>query len=95
MLEKKWIQKRRRLIIKIKNLKSNKSKVIKRLDFEEGILSDKDKIAPAYISIENPKYIEIDNLYYGGLIVTNYYREQTDIILKSLIETNINMMKNI
>ncbi len=41
--------------------------------------------------MENPKYIEIDNLYYGGLIVTNYYREQTDILLKSLIETNINM----
>ena len=41
--------------------------------------------------MENPKYLEIDNLYYGGLIVTNYYREQTDILLKSLIETNINM----
>ena len=41
--------------------------------------------------MENPKYIEIDNLYYGGLIVTNYYREQTDLLLKNLIETNINM----
>lgn len=30
-------------------------------------------------------------MYYAGLIVVNYYREQTDIILKSLIETNINM----
>lgn len=57
----------------------------------EGIISDKDKIAPSYINMENPKYIEIDNLYYGCLIVTNYYREQTDILLKNLIETNINM----
>ena len=41
--------------------------------------------------MQNPKYIEIDNLFYAGLIVVNYYREQTDIILKTLIETNINM----
>lgn len=61
------------------------------MEFISGLVSDKDKIAPAYINLENPKYIEIDNLYYGGLIVVNYYREQTDILLKSLIETNINM----
>ena len=30
-------------------------------------------------------------MYYAGLIVTNYYREQSEIILKSLVETNINM----
>ncbi len=41
--------------------------------------------------MENPKYLEIDNLYYSGLIVVNYYREQTDILLKTLIETNIDM----
>ena len=41
--------------------------------------------------MQNPKYIEIDNLYYAGLIVTNYYREQQEILLKNLIETNINM----
>ena len=57
----------------------------------EGSISDKDRIAPTYINLENPKYIEIDNLYYGGLMVVNYYREQTDILLKTLIETNINM----
>ncbi len=61
------------------------------MEFISGTISDKDKIAPAYINLENPKYIEIDNLYYAGLIVVNYYREQTDILLKSLIETNINM----
>lgn len=41
--------------------------------------------------MQNPKFIEINNLYYSGLIVVNYYREQTDILLKTLIETNINM----
>ena len=48
-------------------------------------------ISPAYINNQNPKYLEIDNLYYSSLIVVNYYREQTDLLLKNLIETNINM----
>lgn len=41
--------------------------------------------------MQNPKYFEVDNLYYSSLIVVNYYREQTDLLLKNLIETNINM----
>ena len=41
--------------------------------------------------MKNPKYIEIDDLYYSTLIVVNYYREQTDLLLKNLIETNLNM----
>ena len=41
--------------------------------------------------MQNPKYLEIDNLYYSSLIVVNYYREQTDLLLKNLIETNLNM----
>ena len=57
----------------------------------EGVIDKKDEISPAYINMQNPKYLEIDNLYYGGLIVVDYYREQTDIILKTLVETNINM----
>ena len=56
-----------------------------------GAISMKDEISPAYINLKNPKYIEIDNMYYAGLIIVNYYREQEDLILKSLIETNINM----
>lgn len=56
-----------------------------------GSINNKDIISPAYINIQNPKYIEIDNLYFAGLIIVDYYREQTDILLKSLIETNINM----
>ena len=59
--------------------------------FINGIFSKKDSISPAYINMQNPKYFEVDNLYYSSLIVVNYYREQTDLLLKNLIETNINM----
>ena len=51
----------------------------------------KDEICPSYINVQNPKYLEIDNLYYSGLIIVNYYREQTDLLLKTLVDTNINM----
>ena len=60
-------------------------------NFYDGTVDEKDKISPSYINMQNPKYLEIDDLFYAGLIVVNYYREQTDILLKSLIETNINM----
>ena len=30
-------------------------------------------------------------MYYSGIIIVDYYREQTDIILKSIIESNINV----
>ena len=33
----------------------------------------------------------MDNKFYQGIIIVNYYREQQDILLKSLIESNINM----
>ena len=56
-----------------------------------GITKLEEEIYPAYINLKNSKYIEIDNLYYAGLICIDYYREQTDLILKTLIETNINM----
>lgn len=75
---------------KIENL-LNKKKKEKYDNFFEGSIDKKDIVSPAYINMQNPKYIEIDNLYYAGLIVVDYYREQTDIILKTLIETNINM----
>ena len=46
----------------------------------EGIFTKKDEISPAYISTKNPKNIEIDNLYYSGIIIVNYNRENTEII---------------
>ena len=66
-------------------------KEAKKENIFSGAISMQDEISPAYINLKNPKYIEIDNMYYAGLIVVNYYREQEDLILKSLIETNINM----
>ena len=64
---------------------------IEKFNFISGTKNIQDKISPAYINLKNPKYLEIDNMYYSGLIVVNYYREQEEIILKTLIETNINM----
>ena len=61
------------------------------LEFLKGIYGEKDYLSPAYINLTNPKYIEIDDTYYTTLIVTNYFREQTDLILKSIIDTNINL----
>ena len=76
---------------KLNNKINNNLKNNKKNNFLEGTINEKDIISPAYINLKNPKYIEIDNLFYGGLIVVNYYREQEELILKSLIETNINM----
>ena len=76
---------------KIKNIFKKEKKEIKESSFYDGTTNVKDDIAPAYINLSNPKYIEIDNFFYGGLIVTNYYREQNDILLKTLLDTNINM----
>ena len=66
-------------------------KEIEREDFTLGTVNTKDIISPSYINMQNPKYIEIDNIYYSGLLIVNYYREQEELILKNLIETNINM----
>ena len=74
----------------IKNL-FNKEIEKKKISFLDGSVNIKDEIAPSYINIKNPKYLEIDNLFFSGLIVVNYYREQNDILLKTLLDTNINM----
>jgi len=65
-----------------------KNKIIKKI---EGIFTKKDEITPAYINTNNPKYIEIDNIYYSGLIIVNYNRENIELILKKIIDENINM----
>ena len=63
----------------------------KKINNIEGSINLEDKIAPAYINTKNPKWVEVDNLYYSGLIIVNYNREYQDIILKNLIENNINL----
>ena len=69
-------------------MKKNKKE---KIEFYEGCFSVKDIISPSYINITNPKYIEIDNVYYSGLIISNYYRKYTDLILKKLMDTNCNI----
>ena len=60
-------------------------------NIELGSFSYKDYISGSYINNKNPRYFEIDNTYYSSLIVVNYYREYNDLILKNLLELNINM----
>ncbi len=55
------------------------------------MFSDIDYITPTYINLNNPKFIEIDEMFFSCLLCVNYYREQTDLILKNLIDTNINI----
>ena len=77
--------------VRIKN-KTNKKIVNEtKMDFMDGIFEYKDYIAPSYINLNNPKFMEIDEIYYSTLIAVNYYREQEDLILKRLVDTNINM----
>ena len=54
-------------------------------------INDEDIISPAYINLKNPKFLEIDNIYYSGIFIANYNREQENILLQQLIQTNINM----
>ena len=57
----------------------------------EGSIKEIDKIYPTYINLNNPKYIEIDETYYSGIIINNYNREYEELILKDLINSNLNI----
>ena len=82
--------KNNKIIKKINNkIKNNKEKNNQKIN--NGFFSEKDFISPTYINLKNPKYLEIDEYFYSGIIIVNYYREYNELILKSLIETNINM----
>ena len=74
-------------------MKINTKKIINKkiTNIIEGKFTKKDEISPAYISNINPQNIEIDNIYYSGIIIVNYNRENIDLILKKIIDTNINM----
>ena len=53
-----------------------------------GTFNLKDYLSPSYISLNNPKYIEIDGIFYSSLLVVNYIREQNDLIFQNLIDLN-------
>ena len=41
--------------------------------------------------MKNPRFLEVDNVYYSGLIIVDYYREYADLILKEVIKSDINI----
>lgn len=57
----------------------------------EGGIYEEDILAPSYINTTNPNYIEVENMYYSGLLVVNYFREYQDILLKQLMEYTENI----
>ncbi len=56
-----------------------------------GTFNDKDYLSPSYINLNNPKYIEIDGIYYSSLLIVNYIREQNDLIFQNIIDTDENI----
>ena len=58
------------------------------ISFMRGIFSFKDSLSPSYINLKNPKYIEIDGLFYSGFIIVNYSRENNELIFKNIIDNN-------
>ncbi len=78
--------------MKIKNILKEKFKIKENNKNKlDGIFTEKDFLSPSYINLSNPKYIEIDHLFYSNLIITNYYHEQNDLLLKTILDSNINM----
>ena len=57
----------------------------------DGSIFEEDILSPSYINTTNPNYIEIENIYYSGLLIVNYFREYSEIILKSIIEYSDNI----
>lgn len=61
-------------------------------NFLKGCFTSLDEIYPNYMDNTNPKYIKIDENYYSGFLIVNYAREQKELILKTLVESNINLI---
>jgi len=80
----------KKIINEIQN-KTEKKIIESSWEIYEGSIKNKDIISPTYINLNNPKYIEIDEIYYSGIIVCNYNKEYEDIILKNLINSNLNI----
>ena len=77
-----------------KNILKNKIKTRKKeegWEIYQGVIQEKDNISPTYINLNNPKYVEIDDMYYSGIIISNYNREYEELILKNLINSNLNI----
>lgn len=57
----------------------------------KGAINLKDKLAPSYINLTNPKYMEVNGKYFAGLLIVDYYREYSEIIFRNLINSNVNV----
>lgn len=60
-------------------------------DIKEGMTDIKDYISPSYVNTKNPRYIEIDGLFYSGIIFVDYNRENKNLILKNIIDNDFNI----
>ncbi len=60
-------------------------------EFLNGGISLKDKISPAFIDSTNPRYLQIEEGFYSGILIIDYYREYDEIIFKNLMNNSINM----
>lgn len=59
-------------------------------NYLKGTVDLKDKLAPSYVDMTNPKWLEINGKYYAGLLIVDYEREHSEIIFKNLINSNVN-----
>ena len=68
-----------------------KIKTTKEIDWQEGTINKLDTIVPSFIDNRNPKYVSIDGVLYGGILIIDYYREYDELILKNLIKSSVDM----
>ena len=92
------------MIINIKNKKNIINKLLKKIIKNKYIklllnkkiknnylISDLDLISPSYINLNNPKYLEIDEIFFSLILIINYFREQNDLILEKIIDSDMNL----
>ena len=63
--------------------------------FIRGIFTFKDSISPSYVNLKNPRYLEMDGLYYSGFLIVNYLRENNDLLFNNLIDSNEDIVLSI
>ena len=56
--------------------------------FIRGIFTFKDSISPSYVNLKNPRYLEMDGLYYSGFLIVNYLIKNKDLLFNNLIDSN-------
>lgn len=54
-------------------------------------IKDVDKICSSYLSFQNPKFAEIDGIYFSSLFVIHFTREMESEFLKSILALDLNV----